>query len=471
MTDRRRLLLLVIGLLLGALLLAACAEDDAVDDEPEDVDTDVDVDDEPDEDDEEAEADEPDEVAVGNGCTGEVPDGAEIEIWWHEGAEAEVLAVEEFVEEFNAAQDAVTATLTLVPEADYAAALSGAAASGDLPDVVDMDASFAFNYAWSGDLQPIDTCVPDELADDLLPSIVEQGTYAEQLWALGMFDSGLGMYADASVLEEVGVDIPTSPEEAWTAEEFTDLLGALRDAGFERPLDVKQNYGQGEYYSYLYQPFLWSAGTDTLDRDAEVADGTLNSPEAVDALTIFQGWFEEGYVDDNTDDAAFVEGRTPVSMVGHWEYANYKDALGDDLVVLPLPDFGEGTRSGQGSWQWAVGADADADAAWEFIAFTLEPEQMERMSEASGAIPSRQSVAEGTERFGPGGDLELFRVQLEDGWTVPRPPHPAYPTISSAFNQAIQTIIDGGDVAGALDTAAAEIDADIEANEGYPPPQ
>ncbi|MFO8064922.1 MAG: sugar ABC transporter substrate-binding protein [Spirochaetota bacterium] len=404
------------------------------------------------------------------GCDGEITQD-EIEIWWHEGAEAEIEVVEDFVDEFNASQDEVTASLTLVPEADYDNALRGAAASGDLPDVIDTDASFAFSYAWAGDLQPIGECMSDELREDLLPSIVNQGTYADHMWAVGMFDSGLGMYADRSALEEIGVQIPEHPDEAWTVEEFNDILADLRDAGWEQPLDLKKNYGLGEYYSYLYQPFLWSAGTDLLADDFSQADGYINSEEAVEALTHFQNWHEEDYVDDNEDDAAFVEGRSVLSMVGHWEYSRYKEALGDDLVVLPLPDFGEGTRSGQGSWQWAVNADSDADAAWKFIEFTLEPEQMERMSDASGALPARASVAEDVERFGPGGDLELFRIQLEEGYTVPRPPHPAYPTISSAFNQAIHDIIDGADVEEALDEAAEEIDSDIEANEGYPPPE
>ena len=409
--------------------------------------------------------------AAAAGCDGEIPDGAEIEIWWHEGAAAEVEVVEAFVEEFNAAQEDVTATLTLVPEADYASSLQGAAAGGELPAVVDTDASFAFNYAWSGHLQPIDDCVPDELLDDLLPSIVEQGTYADRMWAVGMFDSGLGMYASRSALEQIGARVPEGPDDAWTIDEFDEILADLREAGWDQPLDVKKNYGQGEYYSYLYQPFVWSAGADLLNEDLTSADGVLNSPEAVEAFTRFQAWHAEGYVDDNEDDAAFVEGRSVLSMVGHWEYNRYSEALGDDLVVVPLPDFGEGTRTGQGSWQWAVSSAADADAAWAFIEFTLEPEQMERMSEASGGLPSRSSVAEGTERFGPGGDLELFRIQLEEGFSRARPPHPAYPTISSAFNAAIQSIIDGGDVQAALDEAVQTIDADIEANEGYPPPE
>src|SRR6056297_2407329 len=403
-------------------------------------------------------------------CDGEITQD-EIEIWWHEGAEAEVLTVQDFVDEFNGSQDQVTASLTLVPEADYASSLRGASASGALPDVIDTDASFAFNYAWSGDLQPIGDCIPDDLMDDLLPSIIEQGTYADRIWAVGMFDSGLGMYGVRSALEEVGARIPEGPEDAWTIDEFDQVLADLREAGYERPLDVKKNYGQGEYYAYLYQPFVWSAGANVIAEDFSTADGHLNSPEAVEALTRFQNWHTEGYVDENEDDAAFVEGRSPLSMVGHWEFNRYSETYGDDLVLLPLPDFGDGTVSGQGSWQWAISAESDADAAWSFIEFTLQPEQMERMAEASGAIPARSSVAENTEKFGPGGPAELFLTQLEEGYTRPRAPHPVYPTISSTFNQAIQEIIDGQDVQTALDDAVETIDSDIESNQGYPPPQ
>ncbi|MFP4011769.1 MAG: extracellular solute-binding protein [Spirochaetaceae bacterium] len=404
------------------------------------------------------------------GCDGEITQD-EIEIWWHEGAEAEIEVVEQFVEDFNDSQDEVTASLTLVPEADYNEALRGAAASGDLPDVIDTDASFAFSYAWAGDLQPIDSCIDDELKDDLLPSIVNQGTYADRMWAVGMFDSGLGAYVYKPALEEVGARIPEHPDEAWTIEEFNDILEDLREAGWERPLDVKKNYGLGEYYSFLYQPFLWSAGADLLSEDMSEADGYINSEEAVDAMTHFQNWHLDGYVDANEDDAGFVEGRSVISMVGHWEYPRYSETFGDDLAVVPLPDFGEGARSGQGSWQWAINAESDADAAWAFIEYTLQPEQVRRMSEANGAIPARSSVAEDDERFGPGGELELFRIQLEEDYTVPRPPHPAYPTISSAFNEAVHDIIDGEDVQEALDEAAEQIDQDIEDNQDYPEPE
>ena len=46
-----------------------------------------------------------------------------------------------------------------------------------------------------------------------------------------------------------------------------------------------------------------------------------------------------GYVDPNIDDAAFTKKRVALSWVGHWVYQDYVLAAGDDLVVLPLPNF------------------------------------------------------------------------------------------------------------------------------------
>ena len=52
---------------------------------------------------------------------------------------------------------------------------------------------------------------------------------------------------------------------------------------------------------------------------------------------------------------------------------------------------------------------------------------------------------------------------------MPRPPHPAFPTITLAFQKAMNNIFDGADAKDELSKAAKEIDADIEDNDGYPP--
>jgi multiple sugar transport system substrate-binding protein len=72
-----------------------------------------------------------------------------------------------------------------------------------------------------------------------------------------------------------------------------------------------------------------------------------------------------------------------------------------------------------------------------------------------------------SELYGEGGPLSLFVEQLET-IAVPRPVTPAYPTITSAFTQALQNIANGSDIRKELNKAVEEIDRDIEYNDGYP---
>ena len=156
-------------------------------------------------------------------------------------------------------------------------------------------------------------------------------------------------------------------------------------------------------------------------------------------------------------------------------YNPYKEALGDDLVVLPLPDFGEGTRTGMGSWLWAItsaGAITDADAAWAFIEFAMSDASILEITNVNGAVPATKSALEQAPLFADGGPLEIFVQQLEGApnIAVPRPITPGYPTVTSEFWGAMDKILLGADVKETLDAAAAAIDADVDENEGYPAP-
>jgi multiple sugar transport system substrate-binding protein len=306
-----------------------------------------------------------------------------------------------------------------------------------------------------------------------LPSIIEQGRYRGRLYGIGSFDSGLGLYARRSALGNAGIRIPTDPRSAWSVREFNEALAALADADPDRKvLDLKLNYA-GEWFTYAYSPLLQSAGGDLIDRsDYRSARGVLNGAPAVAAMRTLQGWFKHGYVDPNLDDAAFVGGRVALSWAGHWEYPRYAEALGEDLVLLPLPDLGQGSRTGQGSWVWGLTRRAvDRQAAIDFLEFLLQPEQVLAMASANGAVPATRAAIERSPLYGENGPLRLFTRQLQNGFSVPRPQTPAYPIITSAFQQAFVEIRNGGDVQAALDMAVALIDQDIEDNRGYPPPQ
>ena len=136
-----------------------------------------------------------------------------------------------------------------------------------------------------------------------------------------------------------------------------------------------------------------------------------------------------------------------------------------------MPNFGGKAVTGMGSWNWGITSSCEnPDLAWKFLEYLVEPEQILRMTDANGAVPARKSAAAMSDLFGEGGPLNIFVQQLEGGVALERPVTPAYPVISSAFDEAIRNIIAGGNVQDELNKAVEKIDLDIEDNQGYPLP-
>ena len=97
-----------------------------------------------------------------------------ITAWFHDSGvnteEAQILR--EQVSALNATEQQVQVKLITLPVGDYARQVQAAAAHGGLPDLLDFDGPNLYNYAWSGKLKPIDSCVSQSLREDLLPSVI-----------------------------------------------------------------------------------------------------------------------------------------------------------------------------------------------------------------------------------------------------------------------------------------------------------
>jgi len=398
-----------------------------------------------------------------------------VEVWFHSGKGEEREVLDAQVEEFNSSQDAIVIDAVQLPEGSYNDQVNAAALAGDLPCLLDFDGPFLYNYAWSGYLAPLDDYVSDDLKGDFLPSIINQGTYGGSLYSLGTFDSGLAIWGNKTYLDAAGVRIPTGIEDAWTKEEFIDALEKLQALDeVEYAIDFKMNYGAGEWFTYGFAPMMQSWGGDLIDRNEYMsADGVLNGAEAVESMTFFQSLFADGYANAEPagDDCFYGDKSCALAWVGHWMWGPHSDGLGDELVLLPMPTFGEKAATGMGSWNWGLTSSCEnPDAAWEFLNFLVSPEEILHMTNANGAVPARKSAIEMSELFGEGGPLSIFVQQLEGGVALERPVTPAYPVITSAYAEAVNNIVAGADVQEELDKAVKKIDQDIEDNQGYPLP-
>jgi multiple sugar transport system substrate-binding protein len=430
-----------------------------------------------------------------NVCDG-VIDGAPLtlDMTMHTGSNPGVEM--ETVDAFNAGPGAelgVTINVIAIGEQAYETAIASAAAAGEMPDLVDMDGPTLYPFAFNGLLRPITSCASEEKLDTFLPSIIEQGTYNGELYSLGSFESGMGLWAHKSMLEDVGARIPTGIDDAWTAEEFDKVLRDLQTAGYgpNGPLDIKWHYPAGEWRAYGFALMIQSAGGDLIDRSTmKSSTGVINGPEAVGAMTQFQTWVQDGLVDllaedDNNftvgpDGTANSGDETPLSWVGHWMHSLYSENLGDDLILLPLPDFGNGSKGGMGSWNWAVssgadgipssGDEVDLDAAYAFIDYATQQETIERFVNGQGLVPPTKDLS-AFPGFQPDGDRALYIEYLQNAHSDPnlvqagsmaRPATAAYLFIRDRWSEAFADIIAGADVQSTLDNIAQQIDQEIE---------
>jgi len=84
----------------------------------------------------------------------------------HAGPEAERQVLERQVTQFNESQSDSTIEITFLPEGSYNAQVQATAISGDLPDVLEFDGPFVYNYVWQKNLIPIDDLLSPNVRED-----------------------------------------------------------------------------------------------------------------------------------------------------------------------------------------------------------------------------------------------------------------------------------------------------------------
>jgi multiple sugar transport system substrate-binding protein len=407
--------------------------------------------------------------ACSSGSSGAGGGPVEIDLWTHSaGTPAEEEVIDKIIADFNASQNDYEVTKESFPATTYNDSVTGAAAAGDLPCLLDVDAPVMPNWAWAGWLKP--TGLEEADVADFLPSTV--GTYEDEIYSVGYWDAVAAIQTRKSTLDKYRIRIPTV-DEPWTAEEFAALQKKIADSGdFEHVIDYGVIY-PGEWWPYAFSPFLQSFGGDLVNRDDyQSAEGVLNGPEAVAFAEWWRSQFTDGYAMEggNEERTEFRDGKVAMQWAGNWDAPANLEAF-DDMVFLPPPDFGNGPVVGAGSWQWATSSsctEEEAAGALAYLKFSLDDKYVAEFSDGTGLIPATSGGAAATTagKYGPGEPFEVF-TEISSEHSEIRPPTPAYVNIALVFEKGLRDITDGADPQESLDQMVSEIDADIDANGGY----
>ncbi|MGJ9373844.1 ABC transporter substrate-binding protein [Nesterenkonia sp. CF4.4] len=373
-----------------------------------------------------------------------------VTVWHYFSDDNQVELMDQYKEKFESENEGVTVENTFVPYDQMNSNLLSATGSGEGPDVAVFNGADASTLALGGALAPMDEYWEsfedaDQFSDAVL-HVVDDETYAAQGYV-----NLLGLWYNADILAELGIEPPT------TMDELEDALQQTVDAGNGGITLSGLPNSQGEWQAY---PILSEAGFsyESPEEDA-LAEGLGRVRQWVE-----DGWLSQEAVnwDQTVPFQEFAAGNYTFALNGNWQQGTAESEADFEYGVVPFPVGEQGGVYLGGEGQ-GIGANSDnPDLAWEYLQSTYYDQEAQLLApELVGSLPSRADAAQ-DDVVATNELLEPFSESIETSGT--RYPVEAVPAESVAdlqvtMGQAWSAVI--GDQTSPEDAAADAI-ADLE---------
>ena len=365
---------------------------------------------------------------------------------WAMGNEGALLGT--MADKFMEANPNVTVNVTPVDWGQAVAKLQTAIGGGETPDISQMGTDMMGQFVETGALEPV-------------PASVDPAQFFESAWNTNVVDGaahGVPWYVETRVLYE-RTDLAGDTTAPTTWDELKTEAQAIKDAGAEYGISL------GTKNSQEYLPFVWQNGGDVMAADGSAF--TLDSPEAIEALTFYDSFFEEGLsptaVPEGFDvTPAFVAGTHPMFFSGPWHVGLITDAGGADIEgkwqVSTVPTKVSGTSFVGGSNLVVFKDSQNKDAAWAFIDFMSQPENQVAWYQEATVLPAVTSAWDDP-ALADDPNVAVFGEQLQD--TKAPPAIPTWNEVANAINENLEQVTTGDmspeDGARAMQEAATAI--------------
>jgi len=320
-------------------------------------------------------------------------------------------------------------------------------ASGQVPDVVQMDRRYVPTYAAQGLIMPLDECyaahdvTPDEAYYDF---VIDDVTYEDQIWAVTQFYQPPAMLLNTRVLDDAGV----TPEGIDTSDPagLIDAIEKIYEEDGVVPTRLgldPQPTGQGGLWILgMGGQLVDDEGKPTLDDDSNVA-----GMELLNRITDAQGGWASvksftGSFDTFGDNNQYVADEVGAQVNAQW-YPNVLSPYMDEVELQAVPFYsadGEPFSVASGtSFVVPVGAqNPEAACAW-MLDLTSTDGWM-----AAGEARAQTRAEDGGVNTGLFTGSPEADQQIRDEWVVP--------SGNEGFDQVISTyydVLDYGQTFGA----------------------
>ncbi|MEM1388815.1 MAG: extracellular solute-binding protein [Pseudomonadota bacterium] len=326
---------------------------------------------------------------------GSIANAVEIEYWQY-FFDARVTAMEQLIENFEAANPDITVKMTHFPYADYRTKVAAAIPAGEGPDVVQLFYGWLNDYKAADLIQPLPADVfPAATIDEEFFPMVGAMREGDNYWALPTAVRSLALFYNERLFEEAGIETPPT-----TLEEMMELgakltkrdgAGNITQAGLTigmtaqdhhwfREVLVRQMGGEPYLDDYRTVNYNTEAGQKALEFYLNIA--------ADDGIGAF------GFMDE--PQAAFKAGLGAMHIDGSFRIGSLNKTRGLKWGVTELPATADGMRSNYSSyWVNAITTKAEGekyDAAVKFMEYITSDEAMQIWLDTVGELPAKPSV-------------------------------------------------------------------------------
>lgn len=334
-----------------------------------------------------------------------------------------------------------------------------AATAGNLPDLGVVDGFWVPRLVEGDLLQPLNDLWTAEDRADYYNDVIKSVTFKDKIYALWFYNAWRGLYYDKKFLEEMGVEAPTT----W------DAFGAFAEKAKENGASAVMYPGSNSELTTLHMlSMFWGLGGRLVDDAGKPIFFEGENRAALEKVyAIYRELVTKGYMPESVstmdesairpffytrETALVAQSSSSVTQI-YTDQPDLKGRLG--AVNYPLPD-GKIAVPVLVGWTYGIFAKDEArrNAAWKFISFITNKENLGLLNEVQGQLPVRKSIWDARPFFSTNPLMRQFKGIFDTGGMRPRPAVPIYPVVSNALSQQMGFVLTGAvDPAAAVDAA------------------
>lgn len=363
--------------------------------------------------------------------------------------------LDEKIAEFNESQDSIVVRTEYVPFDDMNTQVAIDIASNGIADLYAINNPEHASYVDMGLLADITDYLADwEDMEQFYERSVNSCRVDGRLYGLPAFDTNcLALFYNKTVLDELGVAVPT------TMEELRDACEKVTDPSIGR-YGLAISAIDAEDGTFQFIPFLYAFGGDIYDMDSE---GSIAAVEYLVDL-INNGYMSKEVINFKQGDVLtrWLAGQAVFMVNGSWNLNSIRNTYDAELdwewsvALIPAGEDGQ-SYSAMGGKNIGVGNTENVEEAVEFLKFISSKDVMFEFATQFGAVPNRADVA-ADPYWQEDYEANVFVEQMDSA--VARGPHKDWAEISQAIRTATGSAMSGGATAAdACALAAQTIDA------------